>query len=499
MQSAVPTAALDDRVLLDLIARKRDADAFDLFCRRHESAAFNLALHITRDREAAEEAVQEALLRVWKSASAFRADGAPRAWLLRIVARQSLKAYHARVRAQKSAELEKFRPPKEDGAPPAESLEQNEILAALRRLVGELSAQDGQLVALYFGGGMSHEEIAKVLSMPRPTVSYKLGKALENMRGALARAGFAAAPALASESLGAALCGGETVSTALHQQFIGQIGSAVARSARYARPAVPAKSGLSAGAGAVALLAVVGGVAWFAFARKPLPPSSAAAQASEQPVEATAQAAVLPQKKNDDGWRAVPTQPQILRHGDIQMDRRNMLPTGQYNFQFHDDGLGIWRVSELPGGTELLQSKDNLGQHDQIMLGPLVSGVGEWTGMLDTAEGPGHEFGFTIMSAQQQSRIFGRFNADGGPGSIRVVAWPLANGIRVVSIRTRATGERRVGSEFLVSSDGKYNIGFLTNCKTALRGLRFRPLPADWTPERDPQLRGHTVPRKLRE
>src|SRR5262245_40610294 len=90
---AVSPAAMNDEDidLWKAVAERRDRDAFETLYRRHEQAAYALAFHITRHREEAQEAVQEALVRAWSAAPSFRAEGSVRGWLLRIVARESLR------------------------------------------------------------------------------------------------------------------------------------------------------------------------------------------------------------------------------------------------------------------------------------------------------------------------------------------------------------------------------------------------------------------------
>lgn len=194
----------------ELLARvaARDRAAFAALYRLLERPAFNLAMQLTGRHALAEDALQEAFLRVWTSAGDFR-PGNARAWVLRIVAHQGLK----RMRSRKSCgeTLPEANEPRLErieahGAAPEAALEREETLAALRQGLDALPQLNRQLVALYYGAGFTQSEIAKALAMPARTVSFKLDEALKRLRTSLARAGMAAAlPLLDAGRFGPAL------------------------------------------------------------------------------------------------------------------------------------------------------------------------------------------------------------------------------------------------------------------------------------------------------
>src|SRR6266540_3647072 len=78
---AVPKPDLSDGELIRLIA-DGDRDAFEQLYQRYARSVYGLALRRLRDRERAEDAVQETFTSIWRSASSYRAEqgsGAP--WL----------------------------------------------------------------------------------------------------------------------------------------------------------------------------------------------------------------------------------------------------------------------------------------------------------------------------------------------------------------------------------------------------------------------------------
>ncbi len=200
--------ALTDDELLLAISERRDQDAFAELHARFLILSFNVAYNITANRSLAEEAMQEAMLQVWLSAKAYK-PGNARGWILRIVVRESLELARKQSKGRKRMEQERSRQQSKVPAQVADNPEQDELLRMLRSVLHELPAPDRQLLALHFGAEMTQQEIGTALAMPQQTVSFKIKKLLDDLRGRLSVAGFAVlAPALLAESISKAICSG---------------------------------------------------------------------------------------------------------------------------------------------------------------------------------------------------------------------------------------------------------------------------------------------------
>ncbi len=92
------TEPYDQSEDIALLARIADGDrrAFAAFTERHWSRMYRCALATSGDSAAAEDAIQEAFLAVWRSASTYR-GGSPRAWLFAIA--RSAACHEIRRRA----------------------------------------------------------------------------------------------------------------------------------------------------------------------------------------------------------------------------------------------------------------------------------------------------------------------------------------------------------------------------------------------------------------
>src|SRR5436309_2130843 len=87
--TAAPPVEASDSDLLVRIA-ERDREAFELLYQRYIRSMFGLALRRLRDRQRAEDAVQETFAAVWRSAASYRPERGPAAPWLYAIARNAI-------------------------------------------------------------------------------------------------------------------------------------------------------------------------------------------------------------------------------------------------------------------------------------------------------------------------------------------------------------------------------------------------------------------------
>ena len=131
---------------------------------------------LARDRSLAEDIVQEALLRAWRSRDSLKDRGAARAWLLTIVRRE-----HARLYERKRLELVSLDEALDTQAtekPP----EANGDLFTLRHAIMRLPLEYREPLLLQTLGGFSTEEIARELELSSTAVLTRLFRARNKLR-----------------------------------------------------------------------------------------------------------------------------------------------------------------------------------------------------------------------------------------------------------------------------------------------------------------------------
>ena len=160
-------------------ARLRAPDPRDPTARLFESLRPDLlrfAQWLARDRALAEDIVQEALLRAWRSREALKDPSAARPWLLTIVRRE-----HARVYERKRLELVPLDEAIELQPAPGSADTEDELLA-LRHGIMKLPIEYREPLLLQVLAGFSTEEIASELALSSTAVLTRLFRARNKLR-----------------------------------------------------------------------------------------------------------------------------------------------------------------------------------------------------------------------------------------------------------------------------------------------------------------------------
>jgi len=132
---------------------------------------YRYAVWLCRDPGIAEEVVQEALLRAWKSLDALRDDEAAKSWLLTIVRRENAR-YFERKRLE-TVDI--------DNLSPAQSamlaVKDDPTLEDLRRAIFQLEDDYREPLVLQVLMGHSTREIAELMGMQQGAILTRLHRA----------------------------------------------------------------------------------------------------------------------------------------------------------------------------------------------------------------------------------------------------------------------------------------------------------------------------------
>ena len=167
-------------------AEKEDLMSFEALMLPHLDAAHNLAKWLLRDEHDAQDVVQEAFLRAFRSFSGFHgSDG--RAWLLRIVRNTS----YTLLKKNRVADLttpfdEEIHASGHESVSPATILEQSEDAELVREAMDALPAEFREVLALRHQEGLSYREIADIAQIPPGTVMSRLARARAKLKECLA-------------------------------------------------------------------------------------------------------------------------------------------------------------------------------------------------------------------------------------------------------------------------------------------------------------------------
>ena len=163
-----------------------DKAAFRLLYEQAGPVLFGICSRILRDRAAAEDAFQVAMLRIWQKSYQFDpAKGGAMNWMVTVVRRVALDRLPARRTAQLSLtdesvvaliEIMPQQNPRDPGLAPD-----------LRRCLGLLDQNYRQSILLAYHYGLSYEELAAHSSVPVGTIKTWIHRAVEKLQRCLSQ------------------------------------------------------------------------------------------------------------------------------------------------------------------------------------------------------------------------------------------------------------------------------------------------------------------------
>ena len=193
-EHAHETEDSDPKIVKFTVVKKREEDharqvkstSFEEAMLPHLDAAHNLARWLLRNEQDAQDMVQEAYLRAFKSFAGFH-GGNGRAWLLTIVRNTS----YTLLKKNRSVDFttsfdEEIHLAGHESVSPATILEHSEDADLIKEAMDELPAEFREILALRHQEGLSYKEIAEIAQIPPGTVMSRLARARAKLKEYLA-------------------------------------------------------------------------------------------------------------------------------------------------------------------------------------------------------------------------------------------------------------------------------------------------------------------------
>jgi RNA polymerase sigma-70 factor (ECF subfamily) len=179
----------EDEHLLVTAAKAGDTAAFEELVNRYEKKIFRLTMNITRNREDAEDAMQDAFMKAYSHLDRFQEDSRFYTWLVRIAANEALMRLRKRRPNQFSLDEpieseDDFVPQQiEDWKPsPEQRFAQTELRDILRGVIEELQPDFRIVFLLRDVEGLSTEETAEAVGISEAAVKSRLLRARLKLR-----------------------------------------------------------------------------------------------------------------------------------------------------------------------------------------------------------------------------------------------------------------------------------------------------------------------------
>jgi RNA polymerase sigma-70 factor (ECF subfamily) len=184
--SVTNVSELDPLEELLTAAGRGDRQAFTRLYNLSASRLLPIALRILRQREPAEEVLQEAYLTIWKKAGQYHPDrGRPLAWMATIVRNRAIDTLRSQNREPRSAASLDDLIEAGLGEELAADAPYDHIDSSLRGCLEKLQTKQQKAIVLAFYYGHTHEELASKLESPLGTVKSWVRRGLLELRECL--------------------------------------------------------------------------------------------------------------------------------------------------------------------------------------------------------------------------------------------------------------------------------------------------------------------------
>ena len=161
-----------------MAGREWKRDAFEREAMPHTPSLLRAATNIVRDGSAAEDLVQDTLLRAWRFFDRFEQGTNCKAWLFRIMLNLSSQFHRKRAVEVNSSTPLRDAHAADRGFAQADVLEQTVV----RRIFDALPNEQKTILHLAIVDGFTCKEISEILTVPIGTVMSRLSRGRAAMR-----------------------------------------------------------------------------------------------------------------------------------------------------------------------------------------------------------------------------------------------------------------------------------------------------------------------------
>jgi len=171
---------------MEIISRvlKGEQNAYAEIVNRYQSYVFTLTMRFTKNREDAEEVSQDIFVKAYRSLADFRGASKFSTWLYTIVNTTCITFLRKKRLDVQSLDNEKVFESVEnhDSGFNANQVENKSKLVMVNQAINMLSADDAEILTLFYKLEQSLEEIAQVLKLETNTVKVRLHRARQRLK-----------------------------------------------------------------------------------------------------------------------------------------------------------------------------------------------------------------------------------------------------------------------------------------------------------------------------
>ena len=170
--------------ILDLIARNHPG-SFEMLIEKYGNLVWSIGKKFLGNQSDLEDAVQEVMIAIWKSADKFDANKASEITFVSMIARRRFIDYLRKITKHKSEDSmdddnKNIHLYKES------ILNEETDLALIKSAIEDLDTDDQELLNLSVYQGYSHSEISEILDIPLGTVKTRIRRNLMKLKDTFA-------------------------------------------------------------------------------------------------------------------------------------------------------------------------------------------------------------------------------------------------------------------------------------------------------------------------
>jgi RNA polymerase sigma-70 factor (ECF subfamily) len=171
----------NDKYLIEQIL-KGDTNSFSVIVDRHKDKSFNLAVKICGNREDAEEIVQDAFLKAYRSLGNFRKESNFTTWLYRIVYNTAISQHRnkdERTIPLEDAMYEISARPDDDNNKNKHDNDRKKLL--INFALGKLNETDRGLITLMYYDDLTIDEMAEITRLSASNIKVRLHRSRQKL------------------------------------------------------------------------------------------------------------------------------------------------------------------------------------------------------------------------------------------------------------------------------------------------------------------------------
>lgn len=174
---------LSDTLIINLVLNGNQ-QAYALLVNRYQQFVFTLVLRMVNSREEAEEIAQDVFLKAFKGLASFNGNSKFSTWLYTITNNTTLSFLRKKKVSIQSLDTDSvmLEADSKDSGVQANLVEQKSKSQLLDRAIGLLSADDAQMITLFYKAEQSLEEIGQIVGIETNAVKVRLFRARNRLK-----------------------------------------------------------------------------------------------------------------------------------------------------------------------------------------------------------------------------------------------------------------------------------------------------------------------------